>query len=244
MATLRFGEQDRDEDGFIRVPAAEEPRSLATLLPPVAAAAPAERVKRPTVNRQELIGGVLAAVVVVVMLLYFGGDRPAPAAPQSRATAAPAAPRNGDRIAEPSPIPATTPAVTGRLLVAFAEPDGAVLGPIEATRAITPTAHYGQAWIQADVAGSGLVWLRAGDAPELAIVGPDLRPRPTALVATQPPAPAPTVCAEVGVPGKMTSSCGYDDLSVLQAQAQARWIEQYGGNVGQVGAPTPQVREP
>jgi hypothetical protein len=37
----------------------------------------------------------------------------------------------------------------------------------------------------------------------------------------------------------MVSSCGYDDLSVLQEQAKAKWIEIYGGNVGTLTTPTP-----
>lgn len=234
MASVQFTDADRDAHGFIKVPA-DEPRSLADLLPAVAPATPAPAARRPAINRQELLGGGLAAVLVIGLLLWFGGDRPALRPPQARATAPATAAQSGDRVLEPSPSPAATPATAGRLLVAFAAPEGSVLGPIESTRAITPTAHYGQAWIQADVAGSGLVWLRASDAPELAIVGPDLRPRPTAVPATQPPAPAP--CAQAGVPGKMVEVCGGGDLEKL---AKAKWIAQYGGNVGQIGAPTPQ----
>lgn len=59
---------------------------------------------------------------------------------------------------------------------AYAAPDGALLGPIETTRQITPVAHYGSGWIQADVEGSGRVWLRAADVPGVALIGPDLAP--------------------------------------------------------------------
>src|SRR5439155_780403 len=114
-------------------------------------------------------------------------------------------------------------------------------------RPLTPTAHYGNDWIQADVAGSGLVWLRRSDSPDLAIVGPDLAPVPTArpapVVATprapDPPPPQPTQCADVGVAGKESRSCGTEDLGVLQERAKQIWIDAFGGNVGIVTTPTP-----
>jgi hypothetical protein len=137
------------------------------------------------------------------------------------------------------------------MLPAYSAPD-VPLGPIEATRAMTPTAHYGQDWIQAVVTGSGRIWLRAADWPTLAIVGPDLAPRaapaapaaaPAVFVpaATTPPSPPATQCAEQGIPGKMVSVCGTDDLSALEAQAKETWIATYGGNVGIVGTPSPQI---
>jgi hypothetical protein len=133
------------------------------------------------------------------------------------------------------PSPTAPPAV---LLPAFAAPDGMQLGQIEATRAITPTAHYGDGWIQADVAGSGLVWLRAADFPALAITGPDLAPRPTATARPYvPPTPEPQPpCQSAGVPGKMIEVCGWGDLA---AEAQAKWLATYGGNPGIVTTPTP-----
>lgn len=61
-------------------------------------------------------------------------------------------------------------------IAAYAAPDGLLLGPIEVDRTIVPVAHYGSGWIQADVDGSGRVWLRKGDVPNVAITGPDLAP--------------------------------------------------------------------
>lgn len=75
-----------------------------------------------------------------------------------------------------APAPTSEPAALPRTIGAYAAPDGLLLGQIEETRQIIPVAHYGSGWIQADVSGSGIVWLRASDVPELALVGPDLAP--------------------------------------------------------------------
>jgi hypothetical protein len=151
MATIRFTEDDRDERGFVKVPppapVSQEPRSLADLLPtPQSIQADAQR--RPASKGEQAMLLVAAAGLAIVLAVWLGrGD--APAAPQS----IPAAPQaSGDVTATPSP---TAPAVPAVMLPAFAAPDGARLGEIESTRAITPTAHYGDAWIQADVQGSG-----------------------------------------------------------------------------------------
>lgn len=245
MATLRFTDADRDDRGFVTVPAPApapaEPRALVDLLPSPVAETTRLAPQPPAAKRAPmLISGAVAVLAIVLAVRFGSGGDARPAAPPRPATTAQA---SGDRTPMPSPIPATIPAAPLRLLVAFAAPDGQPLGAIESTRAITPTAHYGQDWIQADVAGSGLVWLRASDAPELPIVGPDLAPRPTATARpyvrpTEPP-PPPTQCAEAGIPGKMVSSCGYDDLGTLQALAQQQWLATYGGNPGIIMTPTP-----
>lgn len=257
MATLRLTDADRGPDGkiltldqlllssraAIATPQAERD-DLADSLPAVAAPAD-QTIQRRALTRIDLATIAALGLLLVGLLAYLWGSAPANPAAPPRAPAT--AQTRGDSIAAPSPLPATAPAVAGRLLIAFAAPDGQPLGAIEATRAITPTAHYGAGWIQANVSGSGLVWLRAADAPELAIVGPDLSPRPTLApaaapaqpAATDPPPTAPTQCATAGIVGKMVSSCGYDDLSVLQEQAKAKWIAAYGGNVGTVTTPTP-----
>lgn len=76
--------------------------------------------------------------------------------------------------AAPAPLSATPAAI--RTIGAYAAPDGLLLGQIDETREITPVAHYGAGWVQADVSGSGLVWLRVSDVPDLALTGPDLAP--------------------------------------------------------------------
>jgi hypothetical protein len=243
MASIQFTDADRDDQGFVKVPARNpEPRSLADLLPAVAAP-PDQTIKRSPATKTELASMIVMGLLFVGLFawLWRSGDVPRPA-PQPRPAATQA---SGEGAAKPSPIPATPFAAAGRLLIAFASPDGVILGAIESTRAITPTAHYGDTWIQADVQGSGLVWLRASDAPDLAVTGPNLAPRrpvaaPLIPAATDPP-PPPTQCAEVGIPGKMVSSCGYDDLATLEAQAKQQWISTYGGNVGTVSTPSPQI---
>ena len=87
-------------------------------------------------------------------------------------------------------IPTTTPvslSTETRLsaaVVAYAAPDGTVLGPVDADRAYTITARYGTDWLQADIDGSGLVWIRSQELGMVTVAGalPDLRPAPTAVV--------------------------------------------------------------
>jgi hypothetical protein len=231
MAAIRFTAADRDDQGFIKTTPAE-PRSLADLLP-TPQSIQADARQKPTTKGEQAMMMVALIGVVVVLVLRFGmsGD----AAPQPPASAPAPPQRSGDATATPSPIPAT-PAV---MLPAYAAPNGAALGQIEATRAITPTAHYSSDWIQADVQGSGLVWLRAADWPRLTITGPDLAPRPTATARPYvPPTPEPEPpCLAAGVPGKMVEVCGWGDLA---AEAQAKWLATYGGNPGIVTTPTPQ----
>lgn len=250
MASIQFTDADRDERGFVTVPAPTnpEPRSLADLLPPIGT--PAQATKKKAASKVEQITMFMVAIVSIAALVYVGGSG-GDVAPPIPARAPAAAQSSGDASTTPSPLPAAAPAVTGRLLIAFASPNGEPLGAIESTRPITPTAHYGDDWIQADVQGSGLVWLRAADSPDLAIVGPDLAPRaapqapaaaPVAPRAAEPPPPTPEPqppCQTSGVPGKTVEVCGWGDLA---AEAQAKWIETYGGNIGVVDHPTPQIR--
>jgi hypothetical protein len=236
MATLRFTDDDRDENGFVKVPAPAEPRSLADLLPTPQSIQADARAK-PKARHLMIVGPLAVLAIVLAVWSDSSGDRPAIAPPRP----APAAQPTGEATVTPSPIPAAIPAAAGRLLIAFAAPDGQPLGAIESTRAITPTAHYGDGWIQADVEGSGLVWLRASDAPELAIVGPDLAPRPTATARpyvrpTDPPQPP---CLTAGTGTQVVTVCDWLEADQLSAAAAAKWVATYGGNLGTVDHPTP-----
>ena len=244
MATIRFTEDDRDSRGFIRLsPPVAEVATDAPELPPITTPAQSPKQARPPLSPRLRYQLTIAGAVVAGLLLVLLSMRLS-AAPRAIRGATPVA------TAASTSMPAATAPTTAPIAMidAYAAPNGARLDAIESARAITPTAHYGDGWIQADVAGSGLVWLRAADVPELAITGPDLAPRPTARSAAVPqrpaeptdPPPPPTQCAEAGLPGKVVSSCGYEDLSVLQEQAKAKWIEQYGGNAGVVLTPSPQ----
>ena len=206
---------------------------------PLTTAPPTEKpATPPIVGRIEQIIAVVVLIVTIAVATLFGRallTTPTPAQLQQTAEIAPTA----------APIPETPPVA---MIDAYGAPNEAPRWQIEATRSITPVAHFGSDWIQADVAGSGVIWLRAADWPQLAIVGRDLAPPAPApyvpAVAPPPPPPAPTQCAEAGIPGKMVRSCGADDLSVLQEQAKQQWIETYGGNIGVVSTPSPQVRQP
>lgn len=234
MSAIQFTDADRDERGFVK--AHQEPRSLADLLPQVApVAAPASR--KPTNIEQALIGVALLIVFALAVWRVSFSEDAAPASLPRIPTAVPVATQTrGDAVLPPSPIPA-------RMLPAYSAP-GVPLGQIEATRAITPVAHFGADWI-AYRDGSGLVWLRASDWPRLAITGPDLAPQPTPEVAVVVPEaaaalPEPTQCAEVAVAGKESRSCGTEDLSMLQERARQLWVAAYGGNTGIVATPSPQ----
>lgn len=129
--------------------------------------------------------GIGAALLIALMIMAASyqlarlpGAQPLAITPsaQAFASASAVAAQNGAGATE-APMP--TPQA---MINAYAAPDGLLLGQIELDRMILPVAHYGSGWIQADVAGSGLIWLRAADVPDVAIVGPDLAP-----VAAQPP---------------------------------------------------------
>ena len=124
------------------------------------------------------VGALLIMLLMIGMASYQLSRAPArPLQIETTPSSAPAF------VAAPTAAPAPTSAPTALIATinAYAAPDGLLLGPIELDRAIVPVAHYGSGWVQANVAGSGLVWLRAGDVPDVALEGPDLAP-----VAAQP----------------------------------------------------------
>lgn len=238
MATVRFTDDDRDSRGFIRLspPMEDAAPAEAPAAPPRIrrpAPAPGKRVPMPRALIVLAYGGLIGLLLIAVTI-RFGAvpGRIAPRPPVATATA---------QSSTSMPATVVTAAPHVAMIDAYAAPNGATLGEIEATRAITPTAHYGQDWIQAEVAGSGLIWLRAADWPRLAITGPDLAPRPTATARPYvPPTAEPQPpCAEVGVSGKMVRVCDWLEPDQLRAAAAAKWIATYGGNVGIVTTLTP-----
>lgn len=233
MTSIHFTDADRDAQGFVKAPAPPaEPRSLAELMPPLGSP---PTIGAPPIPRQQLIIAGALILLALILAAYAASRAPTrPAAPS-------AAPLTAAALAmRAAPTAAPTPPVA-RSLIAFASPDGTALGAIESTRVMTATAHAGNIWVQADVQGSGLIWLRAADVPDLAIVGPDLTPptpAPARPVATDPP-PIPTQCAHVGTADLMIARCGTESLDDLQAAAQAAWIAQSGANVVPVQTATP-----
>lgn len=128
-----------------------------------------------------IIVGVLALIIVAARARASTPAQPtvAPIIILASPTAAAIAPTPAAAIAAPAHgLP--------RAIVAYDQPNGAVLGPIEAGRAFTTTARYGVDWIQLDVAGSGEIWTDAALAG-LTIDGlADLEPPPTAIVVYVP----------------------------------------------------------
>jgi hypothetical protein len=141
---------------------------------------PITPLARPT--RQYLPFGIGALVLIALMIGMTSWQlaRKPVALQITPAATAPAQVLQTASVSSPAPTSEAT--ALPRTISAYAAPNGTLLGPIELDRMIVPVAHYGSTWIQADVEGSGLIWLRAGDVPDLAVTGPDLAP-----VAVQPP---------------------------------------------------------
>lgn len=235
---------------------AQPARSLADLLPPPAAAPAAAPARPAATSRAQLAGGIVVGVIVLLAGLYVAQRAPsvpaAPPAAASRPTAAQAAPSAAE-AAPAAPAPAQT---LPRAVVAYAAPDGAVLGSIEPGRAYTPTARLGDAWTRITAAGSGLVWVRAAELPADPAL-PDLAtptppPPPPATAAPRvivrevqvPAAPQPTQCATVSGGGTQVQRCGTAPIEQLEADARAAWRAQFGGNTAPVATMTPYGGKP
>ena len=250
MASIQFGPADRDERGFVKVPApAAEPRSLADLLPtPSAIQADAQRIQRQPPTKAEWAAMAALTLLVIGALGYLWATPAAP--PRAPATAPATAQSGGESVLAPSPISATAPAVVAALIGYFDYASPSTAAAITAAQIERVIGRADGDWrlIQA---GDARLWMHAGDIPARVPAAdplPDLTPRRAPLApaaapfipaATEPPPPPPTQCAEAGISGKMVSSCGYDDLSVLQEQAKEKWLATYGGNPGLVTTPTP-----
>ncbi len=267
MASIQFTEADRDAQGFVTVPArtpqagqAREPRSLADLLPPVSAP-PDQTIRRSPPTKAELASMIVLFVLLIGLLAYLW--RVPATSPAIPATAPAAAQKSGDGAVLPSPLPATPPARAALALIGYfdyASPSTAAAITAAQIERVIGRADGDWRLVQA---GDARLWMQARDipatvpaddplpdlaphkppqAPAAAPQAPAAAPQAPAAAEPPPPPPAPTLCAEAGVPGKRVSSCGAGDLSVLEEQAQAEWLATYGGNIGTVGHPTPQVR--
>lgn len=247
MASIQFTPADRDERGFIKVPPSEEPRSLADLLPtPEAIKQDATRVVRQKLTKQEL-ALIFAAMLLAVFIVVSAWTTPETrtTSPVARPTALPtvqATAALSDGAPAPTPVPA---AIVARF--DYTDPETATA--IEARRIARVVGQATGDWRLVE-AGDARVWVEAGQIPAGVPADdplPDLTPRrPAPLVPAAAPqaapvaAPAPVRCAEVGIPGKITTVCGTEALELLEQQAQQQWLATYGGNVGTVGAPTAQ----
>ena len=133
----------------------------------------------------------LAAVIVIFSLLAIGlivgriRSTPAAAVPTAQLPIiliASPLPVQPPTAVPPIQVAAVLPGTLARAVVAYDAPNGNVLGAIDAGRAYQVLARYGADWLQADVVGSGVVWLRSADVLDL----------PAGLADVQPP-PAPQV---------------------------------------------------
>lgn len=126
-----------------------------------------------------------------------------------------------------TPIPTTGPIVVlaadlrlPRAVVAYDAPGGRVLGAVDSGRAYQVLARSGLEWMQLDVNGSGLIWVRRSDlegtVPDVATVQPTEQP----IVVDQAPAaateqPAPTVTSAPATEEPLTIIYHKPDGSVL-----------------------------
>lgn len=231
MTSIQFTESDRDDRGFVKAPA----RSLADLLPAQPTAKPS--TKKP-ITRQELISAGLVVPLLLLAFLYISSGQPEKRTPVlSQATAMIAAPFP----APPQPVATVAPIA---MRDAFAAPEGIRLGAIEATRAITAVAHFGADWIQADVKGSGKIWLRARDWPSLAITGADLERAPIYAAA---PDMAAVDSATPEQEEPMTGTKPAADRALAHALAVAEERDQHDSGPSKVNAaemPATPVSEP
>lgn len=242
MSTMRFTDRDRDENGFIRLtplseqleqpavpaPAPEPTPAFAQAISPGARtplAGGAASARASTPRSRESVTIIAGAVVLVLVLLAVVGvlERLAPRATTATATTPTTLPT---AAATALPRPTSAPAVSHRLpraLVAYDAPDGNTLGAIEPGRVYTPTAQLNTEWIQLEVAGSGLIWVKATDLPEVQMTDlPTVTPeQPTARPATAAPAAAPAEpaapCTPETAPYKVGWRVEVDGLPVGEA---------------------------
>jgi hypothetical protein len=111
----------------------------------------------------------LSGAIIIIASPIADGPRPTPA-PTAAAVVA-----------------ALPPNALRRAVVAYDSPiNGNVLGAIEQGRIYTVLARYGSEWLQADVAGSGVVWLRSADVLDLPAGLADLEPTQAPVVIERP----------------------------------------------------------
>lgn len=233
MATIRFGESDRDKDGFIRLsppaPAEDVTDAPPPIAPPVRPAAPARPPLSPRLRYQLTIA---AAAVVGVLLILLSTRLSAPRAMTNPSTPIPTS--AATTAAQPSATPPLPPV---EKFYGYWAPDN-TSGSIEIDRAkIDHIEELRAPWARVAMDGGGLVWTSIDVLPPAVLAAYKTpTPRPTAPPPAATATPEPPPCASAGVPGKMVEVCGWGDLAT---EAKAKWIATYGGNVGTVTAPTP-----
>jgi hypothetical protein len=135
--------------------------------------APAAPVAKPAPFSVPIAAGALVIILLMVGMISYQLSLES-ARPIQITPAATMLPSSAPAIVPTVRATSAPTAAPVAMLPAYDSPNGALLGQIEVTRSMTPVAHYGADWIQADVEGSGRVWLRASDWPALVLMGPDL----------------------------------------------------------------------
>ena len=221
--------------------------SLAEMLPqaPETPEAP-ERGPAPATTRPALKWNYLGALIVGVLMLVAAliAARSTPAAPADLDSApsrlgaeSAAAPADADSAPDAAPpisaAPTPTPAATlVRSLVAYAAPNGSILGALDAGVHYTAAARYSTDWTQISTAESGLVWVLQADVQVLNHAAlPDLMPLPTPTMVVVPRsmptalphidvnAVQPTVCVQ----SSRAMGCG---MTTAEAEANLEYLEQ------------------
>lgn len=147
----------------------------------------------------------------------------------------------------PTPAPAAAvsavlPNTLARAVVAYDAPEGRVIGAIERGRSYALLARSGVDWLQADVSGSGVVWLRSADVfdlpTDLADLAPTLAPEVIYQVVSQQPE-APTLTTDERA-AALLREFGSEDITGGAALAahQARENAYAAGQQAQI-APVP-----
>ena len=259
MSTLRFTEADRDEQGRIRVeppagsrfaapteampadlPAEPQPRQPMPR-PPIqqdGSGAGSKQTQRATIASGMVVLFVVLAVVSRLFIAPTGQFGALPTSAPAGVTAAPA-------YDWTTPTATTIAYQTTHAAVAYAAPNGDVIGALEPGRGFVPVGRFGDEWVQLDVRDSGRVWVKRADvsldvgARSMLDTLPDLAPptpaptrtavptsAPVYVAPTLPPAPQatplpPTVCAE-NLYGR---ACGWGNVQAtadaIKAEAEA-----------------------
>jgi hypothetical protein len=193
---------------------------LAETLQAVGAAEPTGEAETRPVRSMSVRQYAAVASLLLLTALAMGSlmgqptAHPPTVAPTARQLPATAVPVVIHPQAQPTPGPVA--------VVAWAAPDGAVLGPIVAPA--RPLARYGAAWLQVAWQG-GKVWIRARDLPGLDAAAlaslPDLTP-PTALPVVAMPAAADSAATIAPTEGRNHARPALDRSPA--ATPVERWI--------------------
>ncbi len=141
----------------------------------------------------------LLSVLLIIMIIGLAMLRQMMSSPPTTIAAVPTpqlpiimiatAPAELPTTAAPAPVQQIAyqppPNTLSRAVVAYDSPNGSVIGAIEQGRAYQVLARFGADWLQADVSGSGVVWLRSADVFDLPTDLADLQPPPTPQVVYQ-----------------------------------------------------------